>query len=120
LKAILEDRIAARLGDPQTDPHGHVIPDRSGVVAERTEVNLLDWACGVPALISSVSDRDPSALREMERMGLRPGARIVVEAGIRRASLLIRIGEPVDPVRVSQQLASRICVVRAAERDQAS
>jgi len=32
---------------------------------------LSKWACGVKAVISSVSDRDPSALREMERLGLK-------------------------------------------------
>jgi DtxR family transcriptional regulator, Mn-dependent transcriptional regulator len=110
----LEDRIAAKLGDPQTDPHGHLIPERSGAVAERTEVNLLKWACGLPALISSVSDRDPSALREMERLGLRPGVRIIVEAGVRNASLLIRVNGQANPIRVSQQLAARISVLASA------
>jgi DtxR family Mn-dependent transcriptional regulator len=106
----LEDRIAAKLGDPQTDPHGHPIPERSGTMPERAEVNLLNWACGVAALISSVSDRNASALREMERMGLRPGVRIVVEAGVRNASLLLRVNGQAAPVRVSQRLAARIFV----------
>src|SRR5580658_1997384 len=89
----LEDRMAAKLGDPQTDPHGHLIPEKSGAVPVRDEVPLSKWACGVPAIISSVSDRDASALREMERLGLRPGLGIVVEAGVRSASLLVRIGQ---------------------------
>jgi DtxR family transcriptional regulator, Mn-dependent transcriptional regulator len=109
----LEDRIATKLGDPQTDPHGHLIPERSGTVSERTEVNLLNWACGVPAVISSVSDRDASALREMERLGLRPGVPVVVEAGVRNASLLMRIGGQEQTTRVSQQLAALICVAAA-------
>ena len=49
----LEDRIAAKLGDPETDPHGHLIPDRSGALPAREEVLLSKWACGIPALISS-------------------------------------------------------------------
>jgi DtxR family Mn-dependent transcriptional regulator len=107
----LEDRIAAKLGDPQSDPHGHLIPERSGTVSERLEVNLLNWACGVPAVISSVSDRDASDLREMERLGLRPGVSLMVEAGVRNASLLVRIGENNHAVRLSQQLAARVSVV---------
>ena len=106
----LEDRMAAKLGDPETDPHGHLIPERSGTVSERREINLLKWACSVPAFISSVSDRNPSALREMERLGLRPGIGIVVEAGPRNASLLVRIGGRDDAVRLSQQLATQIYV----------
>lgn len=110
----LEDRIAAKLGDPHIDPHGHPIPERSGAVSVRQEINLLNWACGVPAVISSVSDRDASGLREMERLGLRPGVSVVVEAGVRNASLLVRIGEQSGAVRLSQQIAGRISVIANA------
>jgi len=107
----LEDRIAAKLGDPETDPHGHPIPERSGALPARQEVLLSRWACGVPAVVSSVSDRDPSVLREMTRLGLKPGVAITVEAGTRSASLLVRIGDRTDRVRLSQTLASEISVI---------
>jgi DtxR family Mn-dependent transcriptional regulator len=109
----LEDRIAAKLGDPENDPHGHIIPEKDGVVAEREEVALARWPCGVPAVISSVSDRDSNALREMKRMGLVPGAGVIVEPGTRHASLLVRIGGK-TPVRVSGELASEIMVIQRA------
>jgi DtxR family Mn-dependent transcriptional regulator len=112
----LEDRIAAKLGDPETDPHGHIIPEKDGVVAEREEVALSKWPCGVPAVISSVSDRDPNALREMKRVGLMPGISVKVEHGTRRASLVVRI-KGKDPTRVSLELASEIMVTyRASAR----
>jgi len=106
-----EDRIAAKLGDPQTDPHGHPIPERNGAVPVRSEVPLSKWARGVPAVISSVSDRDPAALREMTRLGLRPGVAIVVEAGGRGAALRVRVADRSDSVRLSQILSSGISVV---------
>lgn len=107
----LEDRIAAKLGDPAVDPHGHVIPEKDGEVAVREEAALSKWPCGVPAVISSVSDRDPAALREMQRMGLVPGAVLTLQAGTRNASLLVRIaGKPVS--RLSRDLAEGIRVVR--------
>jgi DtxR family Mn-dependent transcriptional regulator len=106
----LEDRIAARLGDPETDPHGHLIPERSGAIPARQEVLLSAWACGIPAVVSSVSDRDASILREMTRLGLKPGVAITVEAGTRNASLLVRIGDRTDRVRLSQNLAAGISV----------
>jgi DtxR family transcriptional regulator, Mn-dependent transcriptional regulator len=109
----LEDRIAAKLGDPETDPHGHIIPEKDGVVAEREEVALSKWPCGVPAVISSVSDRDPNALREMKRVGLMPGISVKVEHGTRRASLVVRI-KGKDPTRVSLELASEIMVTYRA------
>lgn len=107
----LEDRIAAKLGDPETDPHGHAIPERNGAVLQRDEVLLSKWACGVPAVVSSVSDRDAPALREMERLGIRPGVPITVDAGTRSASVLVRIGGRMDRERLSQRLACCISVV---------
>ena len=107
----LEDRIAARLGDPETDPHGHPIPERNGALPDRKEVLLSKWACGVPAVISSVSDRDPAALREMKRLGLKPGVGITVEAGTRNRSLSVRVGGGAESVRLSQSLAAGISVI---------
>jgi DtxR family Mn-dependent transcriptional regulator len=107
----LEDRIAAKLGDPDTDPHGHSIPERNGTVKIREEVPLSSWACGVPAVISSVSDRDAAALREMERLGLLPGVSVFVEAGPRGASLLIRVGGSKQSIRLNQKLAGAVSVV---------
>src|SRR5271170_6387233 len=106
----MEDRIAAKLGDPDTDPHGHSIPERNGTVIPRPEVPLSSWACGVPARISSVSDRDPAALREMERLGLLPGVAVLVEAGNRAASLMIRVGGAKQAIRLNQKLAVAISV----------
>ncbi len=110
----LEDRIAAKLGDPETDPHGHLIPERNGALPAREEVLLSKWACGVPAVISSVSDRDAAVLREMTRLGLKPGVAITVEAGTRNASLRVRIGDHSDSIRLSQALATGIRVIGAA------
>ena len=111
----LEDRIAAKLSDPQADPHGHLIPERNGATPKREETPLSHWACGVRAVISSVSDREPAQLREMERLGLRPGVAIVVEAGVRNASLWVRVGGKANVVRVSRELASEMFVVSDQE-----
>ena len=107
----LEDRIAAKFGDPDVGPHGHVIPEKDGVVAVRQEVALSKWPCGVPAVISSVSDRDPASLREMKRLGLTPGTGLLVDPGVRNASLLVRIGGR-PPCRLRHELAAEILVVR--------
>jgi DtxR family Mn-dependent transcriptional regulator len=114
----LEDRIAAKLGDPETDPHGHLIPDRSGAFPAREELLLSKWACGVPAVISSVSDRDPVALREMTRLGLKPGVAITVETGTRNASLRVRIGDRTNSVRLSPTLSSGISVIAGPKVDE--
>ncbi len=114
----LEDRIAAKLGDPDIDPHGHSIPERNGTTELREEVPLSSWACGVPAVISSVSDKDAAALRELERLGLLPGICVLVEPGSRSASLRVTIATAVEAVRLNQKLANAISVVAAPPRFQ--
>lgn len=109
----LEDRIAAKLGDPEVDPHGHPIPERNGAVPNREEVLLPRWACGVPAVISSVSDRSAADLRELERLGLRPRTAVVVETGSRSTSVLVRIHNQPDILRLTLRLANRVSVVAA-------
>ena len=68
------------------------------------------WACGIPAVVSSVSDRDPALLRELARLGLRPGVKIVLDPGVRNASLLLRIGSDGKSVRLNKKLAAEIYV----------
>ena len=106
----LEDRIAAKLGDPETDPHGHPIPEKDGAIRKRRETPLSMWACGIPAVVSSVSDRDPASLRELARLGLRPGVKIILDPGVRNASLLLRIGSGGNSVRLNKKLAAEIYV----------
>ena len=108
-----EDRIAAKLGDPETDPHGHPIPERGGALPDREEELLSEWVSGVPAVISSVSDRDPSALRELTQLGLKPGVAVTVDRTTGQASLRVRIGARRDSVRLNRTLASGISVIGA-------
>jgi len=107
-----EDRVAAILGDPEIDPHGHVIPQKyeSGVFRDN-EVPLLDWPLGTPATISSVSDRSATALRELERLELMPGVALTVEHKNSKASLSIRLANRDDSIRLSSDLAGYISVV---------
>lgn len=106
-----EDRVAAMLGDPEIDPHGHPIPQKYAEGSFPDEVPLSRWNLGVPARISSVSDRDAAALRELERLGLRPGVVLVVERRKQGASVFVRIADQKEPVRLSPELAGCLSVV---------
>jgi DtxR family Mn-dependent transcriptional regulator len=109
-----EDRVAAILGDPEIDPHGHVIPQKYEAGVFREEVPLIDWPLRKPATISSVSDRDATALRELERLGLMPGVTLSVEQRVSTASLSIRLLARKEAVRLSNDLARYISVVAHA------
>jgi DtxR family Mn-dependent transcriptional regulator len=105
-----EDRVAAILGDPEFDPHGHVIPHRNGTLPVRSEAPLLDLALNIPATISSVSDREPAVLRELKGLGLVPGARLVLEQRIPNASLLLRLRGRKRQIRLNNELAAHIAI----------
>ncbi len=105
-----EDRVAAILGDPEIDPHGHVIPHRNGTVPIRRESPLLQLPLGISATISSVSDQQPAVLRELRGLGLVPGARLIIERKNPNASLLVRVDGQKQPVRLSEELASYIAI----------
>ena len=105
-----EDRVAAILGDPEIDPHGHVIPQKYEAGVSREEVPLVRLPLQTPAIISSVSDRSAVALRELERLGLMPGIALAVEQRNSSASLSIRLDGRRDLIRLSNDLACRIFV----------
>jgi DtxR family Mn-dependent transcriptional regulator len=108
-----EDRVAAILGDPEIDPHGHLIPAKDQTGVFRDEVALTDWPAGVQAIVSSVSDRSPAALRDIERLGLRPGAAVTIVRS-NAASYFVRSGAGA-PVRLSRELAGCVLVVAEPE-----
>ncbi len=74
----LVDRMAAALDEPTVDPHGAPIPTREGTVVESQYASIVDLATGEPATVVLVSDDDPARLRHLARLGLVPGAAVVV------------------------------------------
>lgn len=108
-----EDRVAALLGDPEIDPHGHVIPQKHGSCSFSDDVPLLEWPVGVPAAISRVGDRDPAALRELGHLNLGPRVVLVIERKNPNASLVVRINGAGEQVRLSNDLADHVSVTRA-------
>jgi DtxR family transcriptional regulator, Mn-dependent transcriptional regulator len=106
-----EDRVAAILGDPEFDPHGHVIPEKYKPGVFREETPLAHWPARTPAVISSVSDRSAAALRELERLGLTPGAALTIEQKNAPAGLLVRVSKREKLIRLSTNLSASISVV---------
>jgi len=72
----LEQAIAAYLGEPLEDPHGHPIPTREGGLAQRQLKSLDQCAAGQSIVIREVQDDNPERLRRWRALGLTPGARV--------------------------------------------
>jgi DtxR family Mn-dependent transcriptional regulator len=80
----LEERIAAKLGEPTHDPHGDPIPAADGTVVEAQTVALDALGVGERGTFVRVSDSDPILLRELAERNLRPGDAIEVTASTKR------------------------------------
>ncbi|CAN0579395.1 unnamed protein product, partial [Laminaria digitata] len=78
VSADVAERMAAAMGHPAHDPHGHPIPSATGVVAEAVVRPLSDLPVGARAQVARVDDRDDELLRYLADRGLVPGARIAV------------------------------------------
>jgi DtxR family transcriptional regulator, Mn-dependent transcriptional regulator len=105
-----EDRVAAILGDPEFDPHGHPIPQKYEAGVFPVAISLAQWPEHKPAVVSSVSDRSAAELREVERMGLTPGTELTIERRNPAGSLAIRLPGRQDPIRVAGDLAGSVLV----------
>jgi DtxR family Mn-dependent transcriptional regulator len=69
----LEQAIAAHLGEPREDPHGHPIPTAHGQLQKRDLKPLHEFRAGQRVLIREVQDDNPDRLRHWRNMGLTPG-----------------------------------------------
>jgi DtxR family transcriptional regulator, Mn-dependent transcriptional regulator len=74
----LEQALAAHLGEPLEDPHGHPIPTREGALASRNLQKLSAFRAGQRVLIREAQDDDPERLRRWQALGLIPGATITI------------------------------------------
>jgi len=73
LSEELEERIAAKLGDPTHDPHGDPIPTRDGRIDEGAHESMAAVEVGMRGTFVRVSDSDPAMLRYLAERGIAPG-----------------------------------------------
>ncbi len=76
----MEERIFDLLGRPALDPHGHAIPSITGKVRPVSHRALSEGKAGERVTVQGVSDDNAGVLRELERRGLVPGARLAIVA----------------------------------------
>lgn len=90
----LEQRIAAKLGDPRCDPHGDPIPGPDLRLDETPSKGLGDLAVGARGRLLRVSDANPEMLRYLDELGIRLGDTLeVVETPRFGGPLTVRIGQ---------------------------
>jgi DtxR family Mn-dependent transcriptional regulator len=112
-----EERIAAKLGHPHFDPHGHSIPTVEGEMAARESMLLADVEREGTFVIDSVSDRDAHNLRLMEACGITPGARVRVKKSAAADSdgYSVSVGRSPKAFDLSRAVARDVRIVRLSK-----
>jgi len=111
----LVNRMAAAIGEPETDPHGAPIPTREGRLHERTLVPLSSLQPGDSARVERVSDEDADRLRYFAELGIVPGA--IVEIIAREpfdGPIALRVADASRTI--GHELASQILVATVPAR----
>jgi DtxR family transcriptional regulator, Mn-dependent transcriptional regulator len=108
-----EDRIAVRLGNPTTDPHGDPIPAKDGTIAVVKERALLAMQAGESAQITHINDTSSEMLRYAASLGLTPTTRLtLIKVEPFGGSLRIQIGKAEHAI--GRELAAQIFVTEKA------
>lgn len=113
-----EERIAAKLGHPTIDPHGHSIPTMTGEMPEEASIPLTEVESKGEFVIESVSDRDGRVLQFFELNGVKPGARLRVKAQSAKDGYSVSVGRSMEVFAISNARAREVRVMpRSANRN---
>jgi DtxR family Mn-dependent transcriptional regulator len=115
----LIDRMAAAIGEPETDPHGAPIPTREGTLdAEPTLEVLADLDDGTVARIARVGDRDGERLRYLATLGVSIGQEVeLLSREPYGGSITLRVGTKRRVI--GQELARDLLVTVGRKRRRA-
>ena len=105
-----EERVAAKLGYPKLDPHGHYIPAMDGRIPKQTSTLLTESAEEKTFVVDSISDRDPVVLKRLHRLGIGPGVRFQFSRRTPLGEHIAKIEKLQKTLRLSFELAAAIRV----------
>jgi DtxR family Mn-dependent transcriptional regulator len=106
-----EERIAAKLGHPRIDPHGHFIPTLEGKMPRQASIRLTDVVKGGTFVIDSVNDRNARTLRLLEAAGIKAGARLKVKPRNAAQGYSVSIGRSTKALDLSREVAAEIRII---------
>jgi len=106
------DRLSARMGHPNVDPHGDPIPTSDGVMPDVPGTVLSAWPLSTPARIVHLEDEPPLAYAQLTAEGLKLGQVVRV---IERTPARMVLSDGENEYRLAPMLAANVHVVAAGE-----
>lgn len=105
-----EERIAAKLGNPTIDPHGHYIPAMNGHMPKENSVPLTHVMEEARVVVDNISDHDAATVKLLSTSGIAPGVHLRLRSSHVDDSYTVSIGRSAKVVHLSRQTASAIRV----------
>jgi DtxR family Mn-dependent transcriptional regulator len=107
----MERRMAAVLGNPVRDPHGHPIPTKDLTIPTMSDMPMNKLRQGEEAVVDRVQDTDSELLRYLDSLGLRPGLKLkVVNFVPFDQTLHVQIAEQPDIVVLGPRITREVFV----------
>jgi DtxR family Mn-dependent transcriptional regulator len=103
-----EERIAAKLGHPKFDPHGHCIPAMDGKMPKVNSIPLTDVVEKGTFVVESISDHDARTLKLLKAGGIAPAIHLRVRNRLADDGYAVSIGRSTKVVHLSHQAADAI------------
>ena len=100
----VEERLAVILGDTDTCPHGHSIPDKNGNIKEEKAIPLTKFQPLQRVNILSIDEGDSRSLKDIEKKGLKPQVVVTIKKKNEDGSLEIEAGK--KRIRLSAKLGA--------------
>ncbi len=86
-----EERLALLMGNTDTCPHGHPIPDKNGNISDRGIKPVSEFEPAQKVRISAVAKEDARLLRKVEKWGLRPDTVVSIESKDVDGSMVLKL-----------------------------
>lgn len=108
-ETAVTEALANYLNQPQTCPHGNIIPDADGNLAESNDVPLTELIPGEEGVISRIYPESTLLLEYLSTRKLKPGQSLYVEEiAPFNGPIMTRCGEDIHPL--GQEIAAHIFI----------
>jgi DtxR family Mn-dependent transcriptional regulator len=113
----VEERLAVILGDTDTCPHGHAIPDNKGNIKKEKAVPLTRFQALQRVNITAIDEGDSRLLAAIEKKGLKPQVIVTIHKKNEDGSLELEAGN--RKIKINADLAMALLAepVSAGQRD---
>lgn len=105
-----EERIAAKLGNPTIDPHGHCIPAMDGKMPRKISLPLTQVKGEGTFEVDSISDRDAATVKLLRTSGIAHGVQLQLRERHAGSGYAVSIGRSRKILNLSNEAADAIRV----------